>query len=324
MPDRSAEDAARKPWVGVYDSAMAARGLTQAQIDAYRDDGVVVVPQILGEAEQAALISEIDDWVDARARVLIEEGHLALAGAFEDEPFETRYARLFEKSPLIGAGLDIAFMRGPGLFRFLTAEPLLDAVESLIGKEIVLNPIHHLRAKPPQPLVPDAVETYFNVPWHQDSGVMWEEADAVPVVGVWIPLVDATHENGCMQVMPGVAQRGHLPHQAEGGTMIVPEQLPEVPPRMLECPRGGAVFQNKFTPHRSTPNRTGGVRWSLDVRFQPAGLPTGRPFHPAFLVRSEREPEKVVRDPAVWAAKWKKTLRELQEKPAPVAHRIAQ
>jgi len=298
----------------------AGRGLSREQVEAFSRDGVVVAPTFFSEGDLAPLVSEISAWVDARARALCEQGHLD--ETFPDASFEERYARLFERSPLIGAGLDIAFMRGPALFGFLTSEPLLDAVESLIGPEIVLNPIHHLRAKPPQPLVPEAAETYFNVPWHQDSGVMWEEADPVPVVGAWIPLVDATPENGCMQVMPGVARLGHLPHQAEGGTTIVPERLPDVAPRMLACPRGGAVFQDKFTPHRSTPNRTNGVRWSLDVRFQPAGTPTGRPFHPAFLVRSERTPDAVVSDPAAWAQRWEETLRELAGGPQPVAHRV--
>ena len=150
---------------------------------------------------------------------------------------------------------------------------------------------------------------------------MWEEADPVLVVGAWIPFVDATRENGCMQAMPGVAKGGHLPHRAEGGTMIVPERIPDVPPVTLPCPRGGVVLQNKFTPHRSTPNRTDVTRWSLDVRYQPADTPTGRPFHPAFLVRSRRSPECVCTFES-WSATWKETLARQAEEPPPAAHRV--
>ncbi len=293
--------------------------LTPEQQATFREEGVVVVPRLFEEADLAPLEEELSDWVDGRARELLADGRIS--DAFEDAPFETRYGKIFEQCPQAGLALDIVFLRGPALFEFLCNERLLDAVESLVGPEILLNPIHHLRAKLPQRLVPAEVETYLNVPWHQDSGVMWEEADPVPVVGVWIPLVSATPENGCMQAMPGVARGGHLPHQAEGGTTIVPERLPQVAPVTLSCPRGGAVFQDKFTPHRSTPNRSESVRWSLDLRYQPAGRPTGRPFHPAFLVRSRSDPEAVC-DHATWNLRWQETLARLAREPEPRAHRL--
>lgn len=295
--------------------------LREEQVERYRDDGVVAVPDLLTDAELAPLQAELEAWVDSRAREVYAAG--MLDDLCRSEPFERRFASLYEHSGgWIAAGLDIHLMRGPALFGFLRCQRLLDAIETLIGPEIVLNPVHHLRAKLPQRMVPALVDSYFNVPWHQDSGVLWQEADPVPMVGLWIPLVDATEENGCMEVMPGVARGGHLPHEAEGGTRIVPAALPAVTPRRLECPRGGVVFQDKFTPHRSTPNRTEGVRWSLDVRYQPADTPTGRPFHPAFLVRSRRDPERVVEDSAVWDRSWNDALATLEGKPEPVAHRL--
>lgn len=293
--------------------------LGAAQRNAFATNGFVVVDDLLGRDALAPLIRELEAWLDERALALQAGGHLDdLATGL---PFATRYARLFAQTPLVGTALDIAFLRGPALFALLTHPRLLDAVASLVGPEVLLNPIHHLRAKIPQPLMPEAAETYFNVPWHQDSGVMWEEADPVPIVSVWIPLVDATPDNGCMEAMPGVARGGHLPHQAEGGTTIVPEALPDVAGVPLACPAGGAVFQDKFTPHRSTPNRTDAVRWSVDVRFQPAGQPTGRPFHPAFLVRSERTPDDVC-DHTAWDAGWAACLADLAGKPPPAPHRV--
>ena len=293
--------------------------LTPEQRDTFREQGVVVVPDLLDESDFGPLEQELCDWIDTRSRALREQGHLE--HLHEGEPFATRYLHLFEQSPLIGAGLDVAYLRGKALFDFVCSEPLLDAVESLVGPEIALNPIHHLRAKIPQRMLPSAAETYFNVPWHQDSGVMWEEADPVPIVSVWIPLVDATEENGCMQAMPGVARSGHLPHQAAGGTTILPERIPDVAPITLACPRGGAVFQDKFTPHRSTPNRSETVRWSLDLRYQPAGEPTGRPFHPAFVVRSRRAPEQVCTHEE-WSQGWQETFDDLAGKPEPKPHRV--
>ena len=65
---------------------------------------------------------------------------------------------------------------------------------------------------------------------------------------------------------------------------------------------------HRCTPHHSTPNFTTGVRWSLDLRYQPTGVPTGRPFHPAFVVRSPTQPESVLTDHAEWSRRWQEAL----------------
>ena len=65
---------------------------------------------------------------------------------------------------------------------------------------------------------------------------------------------------------------------------------------------------HRYTPHRSTPNYTDGVRWSLDLRYQPTGQPTGRPFYPDFPVRSRREPKSVLNDHPEWCRRWVEAL----------------
>lgn len=115
-------------------------------------------------------------------------------------------------------------------------------------------------------------------------------------------------ETGCMEIMPGVFRWGLLEHQAEGGTTIVPEKLPEVEPVLAECPKGGLVIMNKYTPHKGTPNVSDIVRWSIDLRYQRTGEPTGRPFHPEFPVRSAAHPETVTRDHAEWSRRWEEAL----------------
>ncbi len=95
---------------------------------------------------------------------------------------------------------------------------------------------------------------------------------------IWMPLVDATAETGCMEVMPHVFKLGYLNHQAEGGTMIVPEKLPQVEPVLAECPKGSLVIMNKYTPHRGISNRSNIIRWSIDLRYHKSGANSGRSF----------------------------------------------
>ena len=112
----------------------------------------------------------------------------------------------------------------------------------------------------------------------------WEEADPHFIVTVWLPLTAATPENGCLRVMPGVHKQGLLRHRTKAGlgTAIAPEALPHAKIVTLPMQKGSVLLMHKHTPHCSTRNNTDRVRWSMDIRYQPTGTPTGRPFHPVF------------------------------------------
>lgn len=290
--------------------------LTDEQVRAFREEGVLVAEGVLVEADLAPVIAAYERWIDRRARELQAEGKIA--DLHEGEPFDRRFALLYAQSREIERGLDLMQARLPEAFAFMRNANLLDAVECLIGPEITCSPIQHIRAKPPATLSGEG-PGYYNVPWHQDAGVTWEEADASEILTCWLPLVDATSENGCLSVLPGVFRHGFLEHQAEGGTTIRPHLLPDVPPRTLPVRRGGVIFMHRHTPHRSTPNRTDRVRWSIDLRYQPTGTPTGRPFHPEFVARSRARPESVLSDHAQWCRLWEEAL----ARPAPRgAHRV--
>lgn len=43
---------------------------------------------------------------------------------------------------------------------------------------------------------------------------------------------------------------------------------------------------------------------SLDLRYQPAGQPTGRPAFPSFVVRSRAVPDSVLADADEWTGLW--------------------
>src|SRR3712207_4167201 len=236
--------------------------LSEEQGRRFHEGGVLVLGGVLAEDDLRPIVAEYEAWIDRRARELQAEGKTQ--ELHEGEPFTRRFASLYAQSREIERGMDLMQARGPAVFAFLRNERLLDMVESLIGPEITCSPIQHIRAKPPAALSSTG-PGFYNVPWHQDAGVTWEEADASDIVTCWLPLVDATPENGCMEVLPGVFRQGFLEHQAEGGTTIRPHLLPDVPPRPVPVRQGGVVFMHRHTPHRSTSNLTDEVRWSIDL-----------------------------------------------------------
>ena len=91
-------------------------------------------------------------------------------------------------------------------------------------------------------------------------------------------------------------------------------------PVTAECPRGGVVVMNKYTPHRGQPNLSDLARWTIDLRYQKTGEPTGRPFHPDFVVRSRLDPASVKRDHEGWCDAWEYALANSAGKQA---HRVS-
>ena len=48
-------------------------------------------------------------------------------------------------------------------------------------------------------------------PWHQDNGYTFTEPQQY--LTCWVPLNDATEENGCPWIVPGLHKRGTLAHE---------------------------------------------------------------------------------------------------------------
>ena len=276
--------------------------LTTEQLEEFHTRGVLIAKNALTDEDLQPVINEISEFIDHRAHELKAEGKIE--DLCENEPFETRYGRLFAQSREIGNGLDIMNYRGKAVFEFLYNKNLLDVIESLLGPEIICNPIQHLRPTPPIRYYEDSNPASHIGPLHQDAGVIMPEAEGSDIITCWLPLGDATAEMGCLEVLPGVVKKGYLRHQPEGGTTIYPEDIPEIEPVPMVCYRGDLVLMSRFTPHRGTPNRSDKCRWSMDLRYHPIGHHTGRTGHPDFVVRSQRDPDSVMHDHAEWCRLW--------------------
>ena len=80
--------------------------------------------------------------------------------------------------------------------------------------------------------------------------------------------------------------------------------------------KGDVLLMHKETPHSSSPNTSDTVRWSMDLRYQPTGTPSGRSFWPDFVVRSRSNPDAVLDDHAEWCRLWTESLERPQGIPA--------
>jgi len=281
--------------------------LTDQQVEQYREHGVLIAPNILTDDDFAPVIADLEAWIDKRAKQRLEAG--MITDLHEGEPFNRRVALLYAQDKSITNGMDIMQMRSKACFEFLFNRNLIEAMQSLLGPEIECNPIQHLRAKMPAKFSGENRSYEGNVPWHQDAAVTWEEADNSDIITCWIPFIDANEQNGCMKIIPDIVKRGYLEHVAEGGTTVREDLLPtDVEPIIGECPKGGVIFMNKYTPHMGLSNHSDDVRWTMDLRFQKTGEPSGRPFWPSFVVHSETDPQSVQDDYDNWNQRWDESL----------------
>lgn len=86
-------------------------------------------------------------------------------------------------------------------YRLVTNEVLLNAVEGILGDDILVDGTL-VFYKPPQD------SSY--VSWHQDS--VYSDWHLTPSTSAWIALTASQRANGCMRVIPGSQKEGLLRH----------------------------------------------------------------------------------------------------------------
>jgi hypothetical protein len=243
-----------------------------------------------------------------------------LSRTYAECDFEHRLDLISRETDQIALAIWNGTLAGPAVFDLIRHPKLLDIAEQLCGPELIASSVYRLRPKVPG-------HRNGPVPWHQDSGYFEPYCDTALVLTVWLPLVDATAENGCLWVQPGVHRGPVLRHQGREARwyLEIPEDaLPPVEPVCVPVKKGGVLLLTNRTPHASFENATDIVRWSMDLRYQGAGLPTNAaitrlpgevvsapengvpsacyPPEADFLVRSRRRPGEVVSDPAAFRA----------------------
>lgn len=285
--------------------------LSAEQLEQFDRDGYCVVPGLFSEGDLEPVIREISAELDLRAKEAVRSGELSQD--YAEYGFEHRLAHINQENDRIAKAMWDFKVVLPSFFHLMTHPRLLDVAEQLCGSELIASSVYRLRPKVPS-------HQWSPVPWHQDSGYFEPYCDKSLILTVWLPLVDADEERGCMWVIPGMHRGPVLTHR--------PDQIShylEIDETLFEgrspvcCPvdKGGVLLMTNRTPHASFENRSDIVRWSMDLRYQSAELPTNAPItrlegeadvardgsvplacnppEPDFLVRSRARPNEVMK-----------------------------
>ena len=300
------------------------RQLTREQMEQYETDGYVVVRGFLDpDKHLRPVLNEYEEVLDALVRSLFSQGKIA--SLHKDLPFEERLTKVYAESgevhsqwfdfslPQKDITEDTSFWFGPEVFRLLSLPDLLDVAEQFVGPEVYSTPVQHIRIKPPESAIPGSVDNrVIETPWHQDNGVLLEDADETSMLTVWFPLTPATEEMGCLKVRPGSHHEGLASHCVIWNGLGIPDAVLPGPGEVtLPMMPGDVLFMHRLTCHGSLPNVSNQVRISYDLRYQPIGQSTGREVFPGFTARSKANPGNVLSDSSEWDRMWIEARRKL-------------
>ncbi|XP_041369338.1 uncharacterized protein LOC121383399 isoform X2 [Gigantopelta aegis] len=245
--------------------------LARDQIELFFKQGYVIVNEFFTAEELDPCRDAVSLMVDQLAQKLFNAGKIK--DMYKDYGLFQRLTMLEKEYP----GSNILLFKHqkmPKAFRDLWCnELMLNLVEQLIGPDIGGQPSWNLRTKTP---FSDAGV----IPWHQDSAYMSNESYDHLIPTAWIPLLDATEQNGCMQMVKnghksGIVARHTCCHANTWFVTLEEEEMAKTLGVDLKndisiepVPYGGFILFHNLTPHRSGANTSNDTRWSIDLRWQ--------------------------------------------------------
>jgi len=218
----------------------ASGAVTQTQIDQFDELGYFVVEDLYTPEELAELTRLTDEAEDEAIAELKRQA---------DERF-----LISENGAITFAGQLVR--QKPEIRPFVKNEKILGICLDLIGPNVRM---YHDQA------VYKMTEKPRRFPWHQDNGYLFVEPQHY--LTCWIALTDATIDNGCPQVAPGLHKDGTLAHYYVDTLGYECFEEPSTDPLVAEVKAGGAVFFSSLTPHLTGPNFTNSTRKAYIVQY---------------------------------------------------------
>jgi non-haem Fe2+, alpha-ketoglutarate-dependent halogenase len=159
-----------------------------------------------------------------------------------------------------------AYVFLPWLDALVRHERVLDAVESVIGPDILVFTSTFF--------IKEAHSPTFAA-WHQDAtyfGITPYEH-----VTAWVALTDASEAAGCMEVVSSHGMPQQLHHAAlglkdsiNGGGQAIIDEFDEGGAVMMSLPAGSFSLHHTLCRHRSAPNRADHRRVGIGISYIPA------------------------------------------------------
>lgn len=236
--------------------------LTAAQVELFRQQGFLVVPEACERAEQLEIRSQLLALFESRV------------GREEGNQFDMLGLDRGQQPPvqpqIVKPGLYAPALLQTRYFRRVEA-----MAQQLLGRQTAFSFDHSI-------LKPAGSATA--TPWHQDEAHHPDPNFHHEQISFWMPLQDVTLHNGCMSYVPGSNLGALLPHRSFGDDPRV---------HAIECPgehfdqalaqpqpvaAGTCILHAGRTLHSALPNRSDGGRLAYVLAFRGPLLPRREPL----------------------------------------------
>jgi len=228
--------------------------LTQAQIDSFRENGFVYLPNVCSPDEVAYYREAIRRATYAHNT---EKRPLADRDAFRKLALQTMQIRYHDAA----------------VMAFVTARRFGKIAAELLG-------VRGVRIYHDQSLFKEPGRGVANItPWHQDL-YYWPFNEGT-VCGMWMPLVDVTAEMGNMRFVKASHTFGYLgEHHISDESQAAYEQwIADHDARVIDVVpmrAGDATFHHGWCVHGAQPNRSETMREAMVIAYHPQDMRVGK------------------------------------------------
>ena len=237
---------------------MKANHLTQEDLKRYREDGFLLIREMLSgsEVELLGRTARQDRILDehAQGRADGEGGTVRLS--LWNHPTDTIYGAIARSESMVG-----------------------------YAEQILEGEVYHYHSK----MIMKDAKVGGAWAWHQDYGYWYQNGVLFPLLtSAFIAVDRATRENGCLQVIRGSHHAGRIEHiltgdQAGADLERVEKLLERQELVYVEMEPGDTLFFHANLLHRSDQNRSDQPRWSMIVCYNAArNNPYKASHHPQY------------------------------------------
>lgn len=226
--------------------------LTKDQLSQYGCDGYLVVEQLV-DLERVRALSK-------RTREYTHGTRDSSSLIVQAEPRVSRGEYQVEQ-PGDGIRKINGLVQHDDLFRALGTDPaIVEIITQILGPDVKMYR-NALLMKPPH--------VGSSKGMHQDAPY-WD-IEPMSECSCWFALDDATPQNGCMGVLPGVHKRGVLPHKEVKDDYIIDEAYYSMDDIVLSpIKAGGGLFFHALLPHYTAPNSSDRWRRAIALSYMSA------------------------------------------------------